>query len=81
MPQKLQKHTRNEKEKNKKKIKKNKKIKKEPGGRKQAQKKKAKVGFCRKKKKRLFDGRDLFDSNVFNNQARSLHMSKFVKTW
>lgn len=53
--------------------------KKRAKGKKEGEEKKAKVGFCQKKKDS--DGRGLFDSNVFNNQARSLHMSKFVKTW
>ena len=69
-PEKLQKHTRNEKERTK---------KKERRGRKKAKKKKQRLVFAQKKKDS--DGRGLFDSNVFNNQARSLHMSKFVKTW
>ena len=54
--------------------------KKRAKGKKEGEEKKAKVGVCPKKKKDS-DGRGLFDSNVFNNQARSLHMSKFVKTW
>ena len=56
-----------------------KKKKKERGGRNVAKRKKAKVGFCRKQKD--FDGRGLFGSNFFNNQARFIHLSKFVKTW
>ena len=55
------------------------KKKKERRGRKKAKKKKQRLVFAKKKKDS--DGRGLFDSNVFNNQARSLHMSKFVKTW
>ena len=36
----------------------------------------------REKKQRLvFAGRGLCGSNVFNNPARYIHLSKFVKTW
>ena len=67
-PDKLQNHTRNEKERRKKKS-------EEEERRRRG---KSKGCFCRKKK--LFDERGLFSSNVLNNPATSIHLSKFVKT-
>ena len=66
-PDKLQNHTRNEKERRKKRARRKK------GG----EEEKAKVVFAGKK---LFDERGLFSSNVLNNPATSIHLSKFVKT-
>lgn len=55
------------------------KKKKEQGGRKEAKRNKQTLVLAGKKI--LFDGRGLCGSNVFNNPARYIHLSKFVKTW
>ena len=54
-----------------------KKKKKRARRKKGGKEKKAKVVFAEKKK--LFDERGLFSSNVLNNSATSIHLSKFVK--
>ena len=51
--------------------------KKERGGRKEEKRKKQRLFLLKKK---LFDERGLFSSNVLNNPATSIHLSKFVKT-
>ena len=48
-------------------------------GRKEEKRKKQRLFLPEKKE--LFDERGLFSSNVLNNPATSLHLSKFVKTW